>query len=963
MQEEEKQKVETKTETQTKEKKPKKSKRRMLLVFAFLIILAIISYVSLRGSYLEMAEIGENYIEVFFQSLQYKVAIAGINFIIVFLATYITTRFIKKGLKKFFDDEKKEMPKLPNKSISLVIAAIVSIFAANFLTQNVMLALNNTWFGINDPIFNMDIAYYVFQKPFIELVIGYIIAIFIGLTIYLAAYYIIVFNVYFDGIDVQTLKKNTFLKHIMTNIMIIAIGIACLTFVKSQDVVFGNFLKIDTETPTYLSGAGATDVFIKVWGYRLLAVVIVVSVFLAIRYFKQRNTKKTIIALLTVPGYLVIMFLVMTVFQIAFVKPNELDKEKKYIAYNIENTKNAYNVNIEEVDLTNGGESINAEEVKQTEEVLNNVAIVDSSVTVKALEEYQKNLGYYSYRNTKLQEYNIDGKDTLVYSTPREIIASGDRTYNNKTYEYTHGYGTVLTSAVNTDENGNINYIQKDFDGADQKIKVSQPRIYFGLETNDTIITNSKNKKEFDYPINTTTNAEYTYDGQAGIKANFLDRMIMGIKERDFKLAFSTNMTEDTKILTNRNIIERAKKIMPYLTYDEEPYLVINDEGKQIWVLDAYTTTNKYPYSQETTIEKNGTRSKINYIRNSVKVLIDAYDGTVKFYITDRSDPIAMAYRKIYPSLFEDLEQSIPQDVAKHITYPEYLYNIQSQILTSYHNVQPEVLYRSDDLWDIAMYSNTKTNSVKGTAVTPYYTMVKTIDETNSQLGLVLPYTQYGKQNIISYLVGTYDEQNNGKLKLYKFGTDANVIGPMQLDAQIEQDETISKELSTLNVTGTKTIKNMILVPINNKLLYVEPVYQVLLNESEVPTLKKVIVASGNKVAIGNNLEEALTNLVSKYAVNIEVESTDNAKDLVNAIIKANNNLMQSTTNNDWEMIGKDTQKLQTLISQLEKLMKEEEKKNEALNKETKGNVIDNTIENSITENTEANIISNKIRF
>ena len=431
-----------------------------------------------------------------------------------------------------------------------------------------------------------------------------------------------------------------------------------------------------------------------------------------------------------------------------------------------------------------------------------------------------------------------------------------------------------------------------------------------------------------------------------------MDRLILGIRQGDLKLAFSGDVTNESKILINRNIIQRVEKIMPYVMYDENPYQVITEDGRIVWVIDGYTTSNAYPYSQETIIERDSSKQRINYIRNSVKVLVDSYDGTVKFYITDRTDPIIMAYQNMYPNLFQSKEETIPADIAKHIVYPEYLYNIQANMLERYHNVKTDVLYRSSDVWDRATHTTSKTLKTVGTEIEPYYTMVKTIDSQQEQLGLVLPYTMYEKQSLISYLVGTCDEDINGKLTLYKYSADSNILGPMQLDTQIEQDEEISKALQTLNVTGTKLIRNMIIVPMDETLLYVEPIFQVMLNESEVPVLRKVIVASGNKVAIGNNLTEALKNLTSQSAINIEVSNTDSVEDLVNAIVKANQNLDNSKQNGDWEMMGKDMSTLQDLIKQLEELLRvqEEEKKEneEQLREENTVNHIENVVENII---------------
>lgn len=900
--------------------KKKKNRTRMILVLLFLLLFAGISYIELRGSYLEYLELGQNYTNIFYTNLTYRYGIMAVNFVILYFILYFTNRGIKKGLKPFFEKEKKEIPKLPNKSLALVISALVSFVTSSALMQKIMLIANGTSFGIQDPIFGLDIAYYMFQKPVIETLALYFVILFVGLSIYIALYYVIAFNRYFDGVDGKMLKESLFMKKLTRNALLIIIGIAILTVINTQNTMFGKILTVKNDLE--IVGAGMTETTIKLWGYVIFAFVIIIFAYRALKYFKKGNTGKVLKNLAVIPGYLVVLFIVMVVFDLAFVSTNELDKEKEYIAENIKNTKNAYNINIEEKNIENSG-TITSEEVEENANVINNIPVISKDAVSKTLENSQTVTGHYVYPNISIAKYNINGKNQLVYVAPREITNSG-RTYNNKTYEYTHGIGEIFTSATESSQNGNIQYIQKDIVGKDEKINISEPRMYFGLETKETIATNTKNKNEYDYTDENGTDQVYSYNGQAGLQLGFLDRLILGMKKGDINLAFSGEITNESKILINRDVITRAKKALPYLIYDEEPYTVVTDEGKIVWVLDAYTVSSSYPYSQYTSIEHDGTKEKINYIRNSVKVIIDSYDGTMSYYITDRNDPIAMAYRNIYPSLFKELDEKIPEDISSHFVYPEFLYNVQAKILKVYHNVKPDVLYRADDVWDIAKFNSTKSTKSTGTYMEPYYTMVKTSD--GERLGLVQIYTPDEKQNIISYLVGSNSNGNN-ELKLYKFSADSNIVGPMQLDKQLEEDEAISSELKSLNVTGTKLTKQMIAVPINNTILYVEPIYQTMLNESEVPVLKKVVVASGNKVAIGDNLTKALENLLSKYAVDIEVENTDDVEGLIEAIIKANKNLTQSNENNDWEMMGKDIKKVQELIDSLEKVKEKEDKK------------------------------------
>lgn len=922
----------------------KKSKTRMGIVLLFIIIFAIGTFINIRGTYLQYKELGENYVQAFLTNLNYKYIIFGINFIVLYILIYFTNRGIKKGLKTFFDKENKPMPKLLNKSIAFVISIIVSTFMSNILMEKILLCTSNVSFGTTDPVFGFDISFYMFQKPLVETLLGYFVGIIVGLTIYMAIYYIIVFNKYFDGVDGKMLRNSLLIKKLLRNVTLVIICIALYTALNVTNITLSKMLTIKNETDQTqnieIIGAGYTDVTIQRWGYLIFAVVIVIASIRAIKAFKNNNTSKVLKNLIIIPGYLVAMFFVIIVFNLIFVNSNKLDKEKDYLSNNIKYTKNAYNIDIEEESLENSG-TITQNEVNENAEVINNTRLVNQDVVLKTLDDNQTGTGYYSYRNANIAKYKISGEEKLVYISPREITNSG-RTYNNKTYEYTHGMGQIVIDSTSTNLTGGINYIQKDVSGKDEQLGATRQEIYFGLETNDTIATNTKNKQEYDYTDEYGLEHTSTYNGKAGLQLGFIDKLVLGIKTGDLKLAFSSEITKDSKILMNRNIIKRAKQVMPYLIYDEKPYTVVTEDGKIVWVLDAYTVSSEYPYSQYTTIEHDGTKEKINYIRNSVKVIIDSYDGTMKFYVTDKTDPIIMAYRNTYPTIFEDINSEIPQDISEHFIYPEYLYNVQAELLKVYHNVKADVLYRTDDLWNFAKYNSTIVTKSSGNIMKPYYTMIN--KKGSNEVGLIQIYTPDSKQNLISYLVGTTEGSAN-KLKLYKFSQDSNILGPMQLDNQIEQDELISSEIKALNTTGTRVTKDMVVVPINNTLLYVESIYQTMLNEeSKIPMLKKIVVASGNKVAIGNNLEEALKNMLSKEASNIEVENTDDIDGLIDAIVKANKNLSESTNNKDWELMGSDIKKLQSLIDSLETEKAKEDKK-KAETKNEVNNVIENVVE------------------
>lgn len=923
-----------------------KNKTRVLIVLLFIALFSCISFVGLRGSYLQFRELGENYIPVFFTNIKYKYIIFGANFVVLYFLMYFTNLNIKKGLKVFFEKENKQMPKFINKSISFVFSVIVSSFMCNILMQKILICSSDAKFGITDPVFNLDISFYMFIKPLIQLSLYYLIGVIVSLTAYMAIYYVVVFNKYFDGVDGKMVKESLLIKKIIRNVVLVLIAVSLLISLKVTDISFNKMLTIKSQSDSAnnieVIGAGYTEVMVQRWGYLIFSFVVLIFGIKAVKAFKKGSTEHVLKNLAIIPSYLVLMFMVIVMFNLVFVSTNIFDKQKEYLENNIKYTKAAYNVDIEEVGLENSG-TVTQQDITENESIINNIKIVSSDVVLKTLDDSQTGTGHYSYRSVNVAKYDFDGEYKLVYISPREIKNSG-RTYNNKTYEYTHGVGQIVTSATETTETGSVKYIQKNPSGEDDKLGTVQQNIYFGLKTDDTIATNIKNKQEYDYTDDDGNEHLSTYSGNAGLKLNLVDRFILGVTTGDIKLALSTDITKDSQILINRNIIKRVKKAMPYLIYDENPYTVVSDEGKIYWVIDAYTVSSQYPYSQYTSIQHDGIKEKINYIRNSVKVIIDAYDGTMKFYITDKTDPVVMAYRNVYNTLFEDLDAEIPADISEHFVYPEYLYNVQAELLKVYHNVKADVLYRTDDLWNFAKYNSNIIANSSGMYLKPYYTMVK--DDGEDELGLIQIYSQDSKQNLISYLVGTTEGANN-KLKLYKFSQDGNVFGPMQLDNQIEQDEIIIDQIKSLNTTGTRVTKDMIIVPINNTLLYVEPIYQTMLNEeSKIPMLKKVVVASGNKVAIGDNFKQALANLLSKDASSIQVESTDDIYGVIDALVRANKNLTESTQNNDWELIGSDLKKVQGLIDSLGTLKNEEEKKKKADKKE---NVVEE--KNELSEN------------
>lgn len=903
---------------------------KRIMVIIFILLLAIVTFVFTRGSFLEYKELGENYISIFKTNLTYRYTIMVINFLVTFVIMFFTNRGIKKGLKVFFDEEKKEMPKLMNKSISLVIAVVSSVLVGIIFTPKVILYASNVTFEKTDLIFNLDISFYMFLEPLIKMGLIYIMIILVFLIIYSMIYYILVFNKYFEGIDKETLKNSFLIKHIIKHTRTLSIVFAVYTLVGTLDIVFSGF--ITTGSKLQLTGAGVTDITIKIIGNIILSILIVISIFMATSNLKKGNKSKLIKNLLVIPAYLVLMFVVMVGFDIIYVNSNKYDKEKKYIERNILYTKDAYGINTEDNIIEYSG-TITIDEIKENRDILDNAVIINKKQALEKLNQEQSEKGYYTYVTAGIDKYTINDNVKLVYVSPREI-SNSKRTYNSKTFEYTHGYGAILTSATSTTEDGEIEYFKNEIVDSNY---VKKPQIYYGLKTDNAVAVGETNQKEYDYTDNRGVEYTTSYNGNSGLKLSFFDRLILGIKTQNVGLAFSRQITKNTKILMNRNIIKRAKLVLPNVVYDENPYVVVNNNGEMFWVLDAYTISSNYPYSTYTNIRYEGERKTINYIRNSIKVIINCYDGSMKFYITDETDPVAMAYKKVYPNAFENINSKIPEDISKKFIYPKFLYDVQASMLEEYHNIKSEVLYRGDDSWKKTNYVATQNNKTVNTILDSYYTMVE-----GEKIGLIQIYSPYGKQSLTAYLTGTVENGNN-ILKMNKISSEESILGLTQLDGKISQDENMKSEIDALTVTGAKITKNIMVVPVKNTILYIEQIYQTKTNETDIPLLKKVVVASGNKMAIGKNIEEALENLVSQEATNIDTNTTEDLDGIIESIIKANNNLSNSMNSKNWEIIGSDIKTLQELIDKLEVENKKEDKQ--------KNTIITDT--NSITNNNE----------
>ena len=608
-------------------------------------------------------------------------------------------------------------------------------------------------------------------------------------------------------------------------------------FLSHQDILIGDMLQKESVKGAYLTGAGFLDVNIKLWIYRIISIVIIIAVYNFIRGIKKEESKKILFSIILIPATLIIVFIVNIAIDSIFLRGNDIDREKEYILQNIRATEEAYNINVENKEIAKGTD-ITSEKIKKDSELIEKLPMVTPDVVKETLENNTDNKekkSLYKYGNPNL----VKNGNAYDYLTTREIDDK-DKTLTNKIYKYTHGNFGILTSSSKVNKNGYLLNVSEKFEGQELNgTKIKEPRLYYGENTNSNAIVNAKDIKEYDYPTSTLTNKENNYNGKGGIKLSLLERIALAITKGSTELVFNNNIVENTKVLLNRQIIERAKKILPNIRYDKDPYLVTKDDGGLAWVIDGYTVTSRYPYSQKVSIEADkGGKERINFIRNSVKVVIDAYNGTVDFYVTDTTDPFISTIMKTYPTLFKNYNE-LSENIKKQMRYPQYLFDIQAKVLTTYHNSDVDNIYRADDRWEVAEVSGSGTRSS-----TSMYTLLKKGDELKP--AIITTYTPEKRKNIVSYLVGQTENGAN-KLTMYRYN-EKSELSLSFIDTQIEKDEKVQKEMRELTTLGTELKTVRILLPYEDTTLYIKSIYQVFLNEDSVPVLKKVIVANKGKV-------------------------------------------------------------------------------------------------------------------
>lgn len=954
--------------------KEKKKRTGLRVIIAIVIILGLfLSLIGFITDFMWFRELG--YVSVFFTKLFTQIKIGVPTFVVVTFLAYIYLKFLKRGyFIKVSSDEPVNHGRLNLISWGLAAAygAITTFFTVTKLWFDFLQFINSTSFGKKDPLFDMDISFYAFKLDFIEEVNQIVLVLLIAFAVLTVIYYSILLTVRtpkifeekaqtvdeeeeqsqaqggagngFDNLngmfgkfteaftgkagggfkrpsrprksfDNQNLKMLVSIaeKQLIIVGVLFFLMVGVNFFLKQYDLLFGSTGAVH--------GAGFTDVNITLWMYRII---MVLAVFAAVGFavgISRRHIKPAVVA----PIIMIIIGVAGTgaalVVQNLVVTPDEINKESWYLERNIEYTQTAYGLNDVNKKEFAASNDLTGEDISNNDETISNIRINDYEPAKTFYNQTQSIKQYYSFNDVNVDRYNINGEYTQTFLSAREIDENSiNDTWLNKHLKYTHGYGITLSRVDKITASGQPDMLiggippVSDVD----EIKITRPEIYYGELTNNYVLTNTS-EEEFDYPDG-NENKYTTYEGDAGIKLNPLNRFMFAVKERSLKLLVSGNVKSSSKILINRNIKERVKQIMPYLEYDKSPYMVTVD-GKLYWIIDAYTYTNRYPYS-----EPFSDTSDTNYIRNSVKVVIDAYNGTTDYYIVDDTDPIAQNFKKIYPDLFKDIKD-MPEGIKAHIRYPSTLLNIQAQVYQRYHMNDVKVFYQNEDLWQIS-------SEIYGTeeqTMSPNYYIMKLPGEDSAEFVNSIPFTPKDKKNLMGLFVARNDGGNYGELILYQMPKSQTVYGPMQIEAQIDQNTEISKEFSLWNSSGSKYSRgNMFVVPIEDSLLYIEPVYLEATNSS-IPEVKRVIVVYGDNIAYEATLAEALNSMFGEGSAyeredsgNTDTTSGGNGDELSQTeIIKraqdAFDNAQNAQKNGDWAKYGEYLNELDKYLNMLSK--------------------------------------------
>ncbi len=838
---------------------------------------------------------------------------AGVNFIIAF----------KKGNIQSIKIQQGGVPVEISRKIGIIIALLGLLILGLIMARNgsgrwelILKYFNKAEFNIADPVFHRDLSFYVFTLPVFLFLKSWSLGTIILTMIAVSFLYLVSGNVSFENNKLTISDQAK--KHIISLILLIVIIIAWNYWLKVYQLLFSK--------RGLIYGAGFTDVKVSRPSFYVM---IAVSLFTAVLTYigiKKNSFKQPLIGFgILIAGAIVITGIVPGIVQQVSVRPNELVKELPYIKNNINYTRKGFNLEIIEREAFPVEDSLTAADFTPEEGITKNIRLWDHRPLKATFSQIQEFRLYYDFYDVDVDRYHFGDEYRQVMLSAREInydeIPPEAKTWVNETLQFTHGYGLVMAPVNEIGEEGLPVLIVKDIPPKIfVPLELERPEIYYGEQTIPYVIVNTK-LAEFDYPKG-DTNATVRYAGTGGLQIkSSIRKFLLAVQLKSLEIIFTKYLNPDSRIMVFRSIQERVPKIAPFLKFDPNPYLVVHDK-KLFWIIDAYTITDQFPYSTPS-------EGRYNYIRNSVKITVDAYTGDVKFYIIDREDPIIKTYSNIFPDMFNDISE-MSEGLQRHIRYPLYIFSVQAEIYSTYHMTDPQVFYNKEDKWNIPreIYGEEETDMI------PYYTIVKFPDaDQNEEFVLILPFTPTNKNNMLAWIAAMCDGENYGRIIEYKFPKEKLLYGPLQIESRIDQNSEISQLFTLWGQKGSSVIRgNLLVYPIKDSLIYVEPVY-LKAEQSELPELKRVIIGYQDNIVIGLNLEDALYKMFGRpeaeiagkeEAVIVEPEfgALLSIKNLVDRAVLYYNQSQAMLREGDFAGYGLQIEQLQTVLDQLEEKTK-----------------------------------------
>lgn len=705
-----------------------------------------------------------------------------------------------------------------------------------------------------DPIFGRTLAFYFFTLPAWRLVAGWVTTL--ATIVFLAA---IGLSVVVGGAQLLEGRRRGGAPPLRG----VSVSFAMLLLTFAAQVYLGRFSRI-YQDHTIFAGVTYTDAHVWITGLLLVSVALAAGAVVA-AVNAVRQPKLVWLGAAVAPAFVVYVGVGLFGWYVTnfVVRPNELVREGPYIAHNIDYTRRAFGLTrIAQVPFPaeTGLEAIDA---ANNQETLRNIRLWDWRALQDTLRQIQAIRTYYDFPDIDIDRYELDGVLQQVMLAARELnidrMPESSRNWINEKLIYTHGYGITMSPVNGFTPEGLPELLLRNMpvESSVPGLTVTRPEIYFGELTNADVYVRTR-QKEFNYPQGETNNLT-SYEGTGGIiLGGFLRRTLIALERGDItRLPFSDDVNADSRLLMRRNIMERVRAIAPFLVFDTDPYIVVGDDGRLLWMMDGFTTSATYPYSRHIVLE----RSFLNYIRNSVKVIIDAYDGSVAFYVFDEEDPLIAAYRNVFPSLFKDAS-TMPPALRKHVRYPELMLQTQAAVYGLYHMSDPEVFYNREDLWSVATEVAMTERGQAPQTMEPNFVLMKLPGEKVVEFVEMLPFTPSNRNNLIGWIAGRSDEPHYGSAIVYNFPKTKLVDGPLQIEARIDQNAQLSGQLSLWNQQGSSVRRGaLIVIPIGRALLYAEPIY-LQAEHSPMPELRLVVMALQDRVSYGPTFEAALAALL-----------------------------------------------------------------------------------------------------